>query len=230
LCLQDRYPGDLRFTVLAGLTAGFAAWTKNEGVAFVLAVIVARAFAILRYGNRAGLARQLGALAGGLAFPLATVALFKLRIAPPNDLTSTKPADILTHLIDFGRWVTVLEGFVLAALALGAFLVPILLVLGLYWYLLRFQKGTADRVPIATVSTALGLMVAGYLAVYVLLSNDVNWQVNTSVDRIVLQVWPGALLAFFLAANAPQLAAKPKVAEKAKAARHATKSHRRAAG
>jgi hypothetical protein len=30
LCLQDRYPEDLRFSVLAGLMAGFGAWTKNE--------------------------------------------------------------------------------------------------------------------------------------------------------------------------------------------------------
>src|SRR5215469_3214124 len=42
LCLQDRRPGDLRLTALAGLMAGFAAWTKNEGLLFVIAVIVAR--------------------------------------------------------------------------------------------------------------------------------------------------------------------------------------------
>ncbi|HYL34963.1 MAG TPA: glycosyltransferase family 39 protein [Bryobacteraceae bacterium] len=230
LCLEDRYPGDLRFPILAGLTAGFAAWTKNEGLMFVLAILVARAVAILRYGNRTNLRRQLGALAGGLAFPLATVAFFKLRFAPPNDLTATAPREMLTHLVDFGRWITVLEGFVKAVFGLGDFLLPIAVLLALYAYLVRFHSAAEDRVPLATVLAALGVMVAGDLAVYVLLPNDVNWQVTTSVDRLVLQIWPAALLAFFLAANAPQLAAKPKVAEKSKPARHPVKSHRRAAG
>jgi hypothetical protein len=229
LCLQDRYPGDLRFTILAGLTAGFAAWTKNEGLMFVVAVIVARAAAILRYGNRTDLGRQFGALAGGLAFPLATVAFFKLRFAPPNDLASTKPAEMFAHLIDFGRWVTVLVGFVKSIFALGVFLIPIAVVLGLYWYLVRFHAAAEDRLPLATVLIALGLIVAGDFAVYILLASDVNWQINTSLDRIVMQIWPAALLAFFLSANAPQLAAKPKAAEKSKPARHTAKPHRRAA-
>ncbi len=37
LCLQDRYPVDWRFSALAGLMAGFAAWTRNEGIFFVIA-------------------------------------------------------------------------------------------------------------------------------------------------------------------------------------------------
>ncbi|MBZ5608767.1 MAG: glycosyltransferase family 39 protein [Acidobacteriia bacterium] len=229
LCLQDRYPGDSRFTILAGLTAGLAAWTKNEGLLFVVAVVAARAFAIFRFGNRTALARQLGALAAGLAFPLAILTFFKLRFAPPNDLTSKNPAEIIAHVTDFGRWVTVVVGFVKAALSLGSFLIPIVLVLALYWYLVRFHVEERDRLPLATAAVALGVMFLGDFAVYILLSNDVNWQVNTSVDRVFLQLWPAGLLAFFLAAKAPQLAAQPKVAEKSKAARHGSKPHRRAA-
>ncbi len=32
ICLQDRHPDNLRFSALAGLMAGFAAWTRNEGI------------------------------------------------------------------------------------------------------------------------------------------------------------------------------------------------------
>ena len=229
LCLQDRFPDNLRFTFLAGLTAGLAAWTKNEGLLFVLAVVVARAVAIFRFGNRPMLLKHLGVLAGGLILPLAVVAFFKLRFAPPNDLTAKKPGEIIAHLTDFGRWITVIEGFVKAALTLGSFLIPIVLVLGLYWYLVRFHVEERDRLPLATVAVALGLMLLGDFGVYVLLSNDVNWQVNTSIDRIFLQLWPAGLLAFFLAANAPQLVAQTKTAQKSKPARHAVKGQRRAA-
>ena len=226
LALQSRYPNDARFSGLAGVAAGFAAWTKNEGLFFALAIVVARAIAILRYGKRAQLARSLGALAGGLAAPLAVVAFFKFRFAPPGDLLAKKPSEMLAHAADPGRWVTVLEGFVKAALLLGNFLVPIVLALALYWYLVRFHIEPADRVPVATGAIALALLLTGDFAVYVLLSNDVVWHINTSIDRIYLQAWPAALFVFFLAANVPQLVRESKSSEKLKPAKRAHKAAR----
>ena len=47
-CLQDRFPKHSRgVLVLAWMTAGMAAWTKNEGLLFLLAIVVAR-FAVSR--------------------------------------------------------------------------------------------------------------------------------------------------------------------------------------
>jgi len=228
LCLQERFPESALFTVVAGFTAGLAAWTKNEGLLFVLALIVARTIAIFRFGNRAALPKQLGTLAGGLVLPLAVVAFFKFRLAPPNDLTARSSHEIIAHLTDFGRWITVIEGFIKAALALGSFLIPVVLLLGLYWYLVRFHIAGQDRVSLTTIAIGLGLMLAGDFAVYVLLANDVNWQVNTSIDRLFLQLWPAAVLAFFTAANVPQLVAKPKVAEKLRSVRPQAKARRAA--
>src|SRR5579862_9876435 len=42
LCLQDRSPDDLRFSIAAGFTAGLAPWTKNDGWLFLGAVLLAR--------------------------------------------------------------------------------------------------------------------------------------------------------------------------------------------
>ena len=120
------------------------------------------------------------------------MAFFKFRFAPPGDLLAKKPSEVLAHAADPGRWVTVLEGFVKAALLLGNFLVPIVLALALYWYLVRFHIEPADRVPVVTGAIALALLLTGDFAVYVLLSNDVVWHINTSIDRIYLQAWPAA--------------------------------------
>jgi len=103
------------------------------------------------------------------------------------------------------------------------------LVLALYWYLVRFKVEQRDRPALATVLIALGLMLAGEFAIYIALPGDMVWQVNSSLERLMLQLWPSALLAFFLAANQPQLfAAKkpPSKAEKGKTAKRAPKPAR----
>ena len=227
LALQDRYRNSARLSAMAGVAAGFAAWTKNEGLLFVAALIAARVIAILRYGKSAELRRGLGALAAGLVAPLAVVAFFKLRFAPPGDLLSKKPGEVLAHAADPGRWLTVLEGFIKAALLLGNFLLPVLLALALYWYLVRFRVEQRDRALVATGGIAVTLMLLGDFVIYVLFSNDVVWQINASIDRIYLQVWPSALFVFFLAANVPQLVRERPSAEKSKPAKRAHKAARR---
>lgn len=226
LCIAERYPDDLRFTILAGLMAGFAAWTKNEGLLFVAAVIVARAWAIVRFGDRAVLTRQLVRLGAGLIAPLAVTVFFKLRFAPANDLVSRKPGQIVAHLADIGRWVGAIQGYVIAPFRIGNFLVPIILVLAAYWFFVRFKVDARDRASLATVLAAIGLTLAGEFAIYIAFTADMEWQINTSLERLLLQLWPSGLLAFFLAVNLPQLAAIPKEAEKRKPAKRAQKTSR----
>lgn len=226
LCLQERYPEDLRFSILAGLTAGFAAWTKNEGLLFLVAVIAARAWAIFRYGNRAALTRQLLRLAIGFLGPLALITFFKLRFAPPNDLLSKQQHQIVAHLADISRWLYAIEAYIRAPFRIGNFLIPIILVLALYWYLLRFKVEQRDRPALATILVALGLTLVGEFAIYVALPGDVAWQINTSLERLLQHMWPSGLLAFFLALNPPLLARQPKAAEKGKPAKRAPKPSR----
>jgi len=216
LCLADRNSSSLRLSILAGIAAGFAAWTKNEGQLFIAALILARILALYLYSDRSGLGRRVLSLVAGMIPPLAVVAFFKLRYAPPNDLLSTPPKQALAHLLEFGRWVTVLQGFFIALLRIGGFLIPVILFLALYWYLIRFKVEETLRTSVATVILALALMLAGDFAIYVLFPNDVAWQVNTSIERILLQVWPAALLAFFLAVNVPQLVSVAPPAHKPK--------------
>jgi len=228
LCLQDRHPEDLRFSVLAGLMAGFAAWTKNEGLMFLAVVIAARILAIVRYGNRGGMLPQLLRFAAGALPPLAVVAFFKLRFAPSNDLMSRSMHDVIAHATDFGRWVATVEGFIKAAFVAGGFLVPLALLMIAYWFLVRFKVEARDRISLGTLLIALSLMAIGDFAVYILLTGDVAWQMNTSMERLFLQLWPSALLAFFLATNPPQLVVSRVGSDKSKSAKRAPRATRRA--
>jgi hypothetical protein len=221
LCLQDRFPDDLRFSIAAGLTAGFAPWTKNEGWLFLGAVVLARLVAILRFEGRAGLGPQFLRFAAGALLPVAVVAFFKIHFAPPNDVLAQRPSDLIAHLAVFGRWIITLQGLAKVLFVIGGFLLPIVLILALYWFLVRFHVAERDRTPLATVLLALGLMLAGEFVAYVAFPPDIVTQLNVSLERLVMQLWPAGLLAFFLAANPPQLvttrvygAARPKLAGK----------------
>jgi len=205
LCLQDRFPDDLRFSIAAGLTAGFAPWTKNEGWLFLGAVVLARLIAILRFEGRAGLGPQFLRFAAGALPPVAVVTFFKLHFAPSNDMLTQKPADLIAHLAVFGRWIITFQGLVKVLFVIGGFLLPMVLILALYWFLVRLHVAECDRTPLATVLLALGLTLAGEFVAYVAFPPDIVTQLNVSLERLVMQLWPAGLLAFFLAANPPQL-------------------------
>jgi len=229
LCLQERYPDDWRFSLLAGITAGLGAWTKNEGALFLAAVVTARAWALAQYRNGASLKRQAPWLTVGFAPWLALLLFFKLRFATSDDLLSKHPNQIYTHVTDVGRWITVLQGYFLASFRIGGFLIPIVLVLALYWYLVRFRVEDRDRAALATVLAALSLTVIGQFVVYLAFPNDVIWQLNTSLERLLLQLWPAGLLAFFLAANSLELQPKTRAAAKNKPVKRPQKPARRTA-
>jgi hypothetical protein len=209
LCLQDRYPEDLRFSTLAGLMAGFGAWTRNEGMIFVVALLIARAFAVFRLRQRAAIMPQFLRLLAGMAAPVAVVITFKLRVSPPSELFSAPASAILKNLTDVGRWITTVEGLVIILVNFGRFLIPIVLVLGLYWYLVRFRtdlSGDArDRATLATAAIALPLTLVVQLLLDILYEPYLPLEIGTSFERILLQLWPPAIFAFFLASAPPQL-------------------------
>jgi len=205
--LQDRHPEQLRFSALAGLMAGFAAWTRNEGLIFVAALIVARVIALLRLRETRLLGLQLVRLALGLVAPLAIVVFFKLRVGGPSELFSTPASTILKHLADPARWIVMVEGLVVILFNFGRFLIPIALALALYWYIVRFRVEARDRASLVTAGIALGLMLAVQLLLDILYVDNLGLEIGTSFERILLQLWPAALLALFAASGPLQLVA-----------------------
>ena len=142
----------------------------------------------------------------------------------------TKPALIFQHFIDPGRWILTVQGLVAVLFSMGRFLIPIVLVLALYWYLVRFQVDSRDRAALATAGIALGLTLAAELVVDILFVDNLALEVSTSFERCLLQLWPAGLLMFFLASGPLQLVAAEKVPEKGKPSKKAPKPARSVAG
>ncbi len=102
LYVLHKKPGLL---ALAGLTAGLAAWTKNEGSVIVIAAGLGLVIAFFREKPL----RTLGAYALGLVLPLAVVLYFKFFIAPPSDVLSNGVARSIAQVLDPSRHAEILR-------------------------------------------------------------------------------------------------------------------------
>ncbi len=194
LALWRERGGDAHL-VLAGITAGLAAWTKNEGLLFVVAVTASViAVSIHAEGVRAAV-RRVGALAAGLLPVLTVVMLFKTLVAPPSELVSAMMSEsALEKLADAGRYRYLLRELTRHAVPDGS---RALLAALLAAYLACMGRG---RVRAGAGPGAIALLpwFAGYMIVYLTTPYDLPWHFQTSIDRILLQMWPCFVLVFFL--------------------------------
>jgi 4-amino-4-deoxy-L-arabinose transferase-like glycosyltransferase len=199
--LHDAVGGSARLALLAGVFTALAAWTKNEGL-LVLAVN-----AIIRLGLAArhpswAKGRHLALAALGAIPVVAVLLIFKPRFAPPNDLVAGQSSEAtLARLIDPRRYGMIAVHFLRALLSIGPGAVVLL---ACY----RLLLGRAPRRPNGPrglhVLALLALMLLGYAAVYLTMPNDLSGHLHYSLDRLYVQLWPAALLAFFLAPATPE--------------------------
>ncbi len=209
-----KYSGPL---MMAGLSAALAAWTKNEGILFfTVAGFVLFSAGALRQNKREAAARTGWFLAGALPVLLCVI-YFKLKLAPPNDLTTGFAAGetALSKLADPGRYAVIAKDFFITAfnftrgpvdLRSGGGLHPgavnILLPIAWAWFMGadRDKKHTNGIVQSAAI---LILMMAGYFAVYLLTPLPLEYHLATSLNRLYIQFWPSFIFLFFMIARTP---------------------------
>jgi len=190
---------------LAGLAAGFAAWTKNEGVLFLAAIILARQVTVIgdaRKGNgKIPFARHSGLLLAGALPLLVVIIYFKHWIAPPGDLFSDA-SSIVRRIVQPSRYWAVLRWYVKELVRFGEWLaIPgTLLLAGLLTAAGR-EKRVRNRGERASL-LALSLTLAGYFTIYLITPYDIYWHLRFSLGRLFLQLWPSALFLAFLAMGA----------------------------
>ncbi len=198
LYVRERKPGLL---ALAGLSAGLAAWTKNEGSLFVIAASVAVVVAV----GRSQRFRAAASYLAGLALPLAVVLYFKLRLAPPSDVLSSGPTRSLEQILDPTRHVQIVK-FVWGALlefgAWGVAALPlgILVVLAVYFLLFRAPIGKDLRPAFLAGIVMLLIQAAGYYGIFLITPYDLAWHLSYSTNRLILQLYP--LITFLVLASA----------------------------
>ncbi len=133
-------------------------------------------------------APSLVASVGGSGAPVAPGAWFTLWIAPPGIFAPRPWAAEMAFLTDPNRYAIIgravvdhLPGYPLILLALLA-------------VTLRIERDRQRAAAVWTAATALFLMLASYLAAYLVTPLDLNWHIANSMDRLIVQIWPAMLL------------------------------------
>jgi len=174
------------------MAAGFGAWTKNEGILFLGAMIISR----LLLGPRRK--HQIAPVLLSIAPIFLLLAYFKHFIAPPGDLFSGLPT-MLQKLSEGSRYWAVIKWYGKGSLLFGDwFLIPIpLLILGFY-IVVRKEICARASATLRASALTLGLTLAGYFFIYLITPYDIYWHLRFSLARLFLQLWPSAIFLFLL--------------------------------
>jgi hypothetical protein len=125
---------------------------------------------------------------------------FKMGLAPANDLLSTLDVErTFTRLTDPHRYYLVLRAYGGHIASFGnnglgsatAVLVAYLLALGI-------KRSELDRSWVRAVFIALVLLLAGHFMVFVSMADELSRLLKSSLDRLLLQIWPSALFLYFM--------------------------------
>jgi hypothetical protein len=195
--------------VLFGLCVGLAAWTKNEGISWlILCLSVFILTRLVEHKPIRIILRESRSIGIGLAIPVAVLIVLKIFLAPAGDLFSDQTTNsILEKIMDPQRYILTIS-YGIKALAgyspIGLFVLPTIPILLVYLFIFFPQKEDRSRLRLlifpVVVVLIQGLM---YLAIYVITPHDLIWHLRTAVDRLIFHVTAPILLLIFLATRPP---------------------------
>jgi hypothetical protein len=199
---QERDPGLL---VLSGLLAGLALWSKNEGV-FLLAGMIA-ALAVTAWVGKQNLPsmKSWAWILAGLLPPLLLLIGFKTFVVPPNYVFDQSLGAIYVKITDVVRYKTILKAFWGEIFVFGEWVIPVIPLLVLYSLAAGFDRQFIRREKrgLLILTIILGTLLAGYMFAYLVTPLPLDWQIRQSIDRLLLQGFPGALFWLFLVLRNP---------------------------
>jgi len=194
LALADRFnsPG---FASIAGVAAALAGWTKNEGLLWFSALLLARVVMVR--------GRSLHAFLAGALPVLAPVILFKACVAASSDIFgSAGRTGMMARVQDPSRYILIAKEAFRHIREFGPLPAGAFAILAVYLAVSGFQRDIRDRAILRTGTLALLFTAFGYCLIYLLRPLDLAWLLDTSADRLLLQIWPGIVFGVFLAARA----------------------------
>lgn len=198
LAIQEHHPAQRPYLLsLAGLSAGLAAWTKNEGLVFLVSIVAAQGLiGVAQQKSLRGL-KPLEPFCVGLAFPLCVFFYFKFRIAPASYFVQPF-SDILAKITDLSRYRQVAAAIAIKAWHFGDWVLSAFATLSIYLLLAGVKKRNEDLPQIEIGLLTLFFTLCSYFAAYIVTPFSLAWHLESSLDRLLLQLWPSFLFIYFI--------------------------------
>jgi hypothetical protein len=217
LALYDAFAeeANVGLLLLASLAAGLCAWTKNEGLLFLSILLAVRFVFSFTRKSWPTCRREMMWMILGVLPVLVVLIYFKAVIAPgnyylePGHNDSSGPMrffldpEPLSHkLTDGSRYWIIAKAMAGEIMHFGGKILGTTPLLILYFLSVKIKK---EAIPSVKAGAAiLALMVAGYFAVYLTTPLKLVFHLNTSLSRLFLQLWPGAVFVLFMGTSEPK--------------------------
>jgi len=201
--LKDHYPNlSSRLLFLAGLTASCAAWTKNEGLLFLVLIILIRFIAEIRRHNWLGIFNQFFYFFMGTSFLMSTLVYFKLNFAIQNDLVNKANLSKLSvYILDGDRYLKVLLGITKYIFTFNDHIAILLIV---YFLISGVARSSFVKKGVASHLLLMLFMLGGYAFSYFISPHDLTWHMGSSLRRLIVQLWPTWVFIAFYCVKGPE--------------------------
>ncbi len=185
--------------IAAGVTAGFSAWSKNEGLLFIVCLFSSQ-LTLLFFKNYRELLTELKYLFLGMLPILLLLAYFKFAIAPHNEIVSSFGESTLSKLTNPARYLQAWNWFTLQFGTFGKW------EFNPWWLFLAgiLFKGIYikdNSYSFISNFTLLLLMLIGFFFVEIMTPYGLRYYLQTSVHRLFFQLFPSFIFVYFLAIN-----------------------------
>lgn len=158
-----------------------AVWTKNEGIVFALWVAVFYFREIFRRKNLAGISVMTVA-------PLILFVIFKLVYATPNDLAEQQDLLLGARLMNLHSYQLIWDSF---CKNMNERFLGLWVAAGLYVVSIFFNKRFYNKKVVVLLLTLISCQ-----APYLITPYNLEWHLDTSQDRLILQVFSPFIYVF----------------------------------
>jgi hypothetical protein len=191
---------------LAGACVSFAGWMKNEGSPLLIGLILGLPLAgILARKVKEGFLHAAWLLAGGA--PVMALLRYYHSVAPPSDIISFV-ADPAAHqkVVDGHRWSLIASHYFEAWWRAPGGALPLILVPLICLWFAGIKMERELRLPVIAGGFGLLTVAASHWFAYVVTQYPLQWHVETSVDRLVVQLTPSVVFLLLLLVRSDFLA------------------------
>ncbi|MES2593565.1 MAG: glycosyltransferase family 39 protein [Bacteroidota bacterium] len=192
--------------ITAGAMSALSAWSKNEGLLFILCLYVSQLI-LLFSKNYRELLNELKYLLVGMLPVLLLIIYYKSVIAPPNDIVKAQGAETFIKLTDYSRYTTVAKWYAETFSSFGkwAFNPWWLFLAGLAYSVFLYKKAGVQKINNNLISSfiLILLMLIGFFFIYIITPLDLIFHLSTSIHRLFFQLFPSFIFIYFLIIKGP---------------------------